>query len=203
MNTAVYPTDKSLNSIVHPMVKRRSYTLRARAESVEATRRAIVEAALALHEELGPLRTSISAIAERAGVQRLTVYRHFPDEVSLYRACGGLYRERHPFPDAARWRQTPPRAALEELYRHYRATAPMWSRVLRDAEESQALRVAAEPRFRFLRDARDALAAHARGPHGKAVAAHVAAFGTWRSMTGEGLTAEEAARVAADWLASG
>ena len=71
------------------MKRRRKYELKARAHSQGETRQRITVAAMELHEELGPAQTSISAIAARAGVQRLTVYRHFPDELSLLRACGG------------------------------------------------------------------------------------------------------------------
>ena len=70
---------------------RRKYEMKKRAEAQEATRRRIVEAAVELHEKLGPAQTSVSAIAERAGVQRHTYYRHFPDERSLAMACSGLH----------------------------------------------------------------------------------------------------------------
>src|SRR5919109_854978 len=82
----------------------RTYTLRRRAEAQTDTRRRIVEAAVELHGTLGPGRTTVSMVAERAGVQRHTYYAHFPDERSLAMACSGLAMERDPVPDAAPWR---------------------------------------------------------------------------------------------------
>jgi len=82
----------------------RTYTLKRRAEQQEETRRRIVEAAVELHSSLGPARTTISMVAERAGVQRHTLYAHFPDERSLLMACSGLVEERSPPPDATAWR---------------------------------------------------------------------------------------------------
>ena len=81
----------------------RKYELKQRAESLAATRERIVEATVALHDSLGPARTTISAIAERAGVQRLTVYRHFPDERSLFEACSGHWTAQNPAPDPSTW----------------------------------------------------------------------------------------------------
>ena len=78
----------------------RTYTLKRRAESQAATRQRIVEAAVELHSSIGPAQTTISMVAERAGVQRHTFYAHFPDERSLYLACSGLAMERDPLPDA-------------------------------------------------------------------------------------------------------
>src|SRR5690242_18900641 len=116
------------------MKKRRKYELKARAESQEQTRQSIVVAAMELHQQLGPAQTSLSAVAERAGVQRLTVYRHFPDEISLLRACSGHYRALHPPPDPSAWRAITDRrerlrTGLRDLYRHFRSTAPMWAHV--------------------------------------------------------------------------
>src|SRR5215510_11103703 len=82
----------------------RTYTLKRRAEQQAETRRRIVEAAVDLHGSVGPARTTVSMIAERAGVQRHTFYAHFPDERSLQMACSGLAFERDPPPDAAPWR---------------------------------------------------------------------------------------------------
>jgi AcrR family transcriptional regulator len=77
----------------------RTYTLKRRAERQAETRRRIVEAAVDLHSSIGPARTTVSMIAERAGVQRHTFYAHFPDERSLFLACSGLTLERDPLPD--------------------------------------------------------------------------------------------------------
>src|SRR5262245_44190010 len=78
----------------------RTYTMKRRAEQQGETRRRIVEAAVDLHGSVGPAATTFSMIAERAGVQRHTLYAHFPDERSLLMACSGLFEEREPAPDA-------------------------------------------------------------------------------------------------------
>src|ERR1700716_4009671 len=77
----------------------RKYELRARAEKQDETRRRIVEATAALHEEVGPARTTVAEIARRAGVQRLTVYNYFPIETELFDACGRHSMETNPPPD--------------------------------------------------------------------------------------------------------
>src|SRR4051794_30065455 len=117
----------------------RKYELRKRAERQEETRRRIVEAAVDLHGTIGPARTTVSAIAERAGVQRHTYYRHFPDDRTLGLACSGLYAERNPMPDPEPWRGIPDpekrlRRGLEELYAYFERNEPMLSNVTRDAE---------------------------------------------------------------------
>src|SRR2546423_4242678 len=103
----------------------RKYELKQRADSVSETRQRIVEATVELHTELGPARTTISAIAERAGVQRLTVYRHFPDERALFEACSGHWAAENPAPDPATWAAVDDpeerrRIALIEIYAFYR-----------------------------------------------------------------------------------
>lgn len=117
----------------------RPYTLKRRAEQQAATRLRIVEAAIALHGELGPARTSLSQVAERAQVQRNTLYSHFPDERSLLMACSGLSLERDPLPDATAWRSIADseerlRAGLAALYAWYGRNARLTACVLRDAE---------------------------------------------------------------------
>ena len=102
-------------------MKKRKYQLHRRAESQEETRRKIVDAIVDLHEKLGPRATTVSAIAEKAGVQRLTVYRHFPDEVALFAACSSHWLGEHPLPDPAIWLAQPEwrarcRAAFAALY---------------------------------------------------------------------------------------
>jgi AcrR family transcriptional regulator len=180
--------------------KRRKYVLKARAESQDETRERIVVAAMELHERLGPARTSITAIAERAGVQRLTVYRHFPDEIALLRACGGHYRALHPPPDLATLRAIDdPRDRLGEglvrLYRHFRATQAMWANVLRDVEVSEVVREAAEPRFRYVEEAAQVLGTG--WPHrlARAVIGHAVEFRTWQSLARQDLDDEDAAEL--------
>src|SRR5262245_60669432 len=70
---------------------KRKYELKRRAEDMAATHRRITEAAIELHGTVGPSRTTMSAVAERAGVERRTLYRHFPNEADLFAACSTHY----------------------------------------------------------------------------------------------------------------
>lgn len=119
----------------------RTYTLKRRAESQAATRQRIVEAAIELHSSVGPALTTFSMVAERAGVQRHTLYAHFPDERSLLMACSGLTMERDPLPDAQAWRAIADRSerlrvGLAAIYGWYERNAALAGCVLRDAESS-------------------------------------------------------------------
>src|SRR4051812_4658093 len=116
---------------------KRPYRMTRRAELEDQTRRRITESTVALHEELGPARTSISAVAERAGVRRSTVYRHFPDEEALFAACSSHWRAANPPPDPRTWAPIEDPAAraetaLRELYAFYGRTENMYARLLRD-----------------------------------------------------------------------
>jgi AcrR family transcriptional regulator len=116
----------------------RKYELKRRAERREQTRRRIIEAVVHLHETIGPARTEISAVAERAGVERATVYRHFPDQGSLLAACRDHYLAAHPPPEDS-WMQIDDpderlRAGLDVAYTYYAANEAMMANVLRDAE---------------------------------------------------------------------
>src|SRR5262245_47780484 len=111
--------------------QRRPYRMKRRAELEEQTRLRITESAVALHEELGPAQTTISAIAERAGVRRSTVYRHFPDEEALFAACSSHWRAANPPPDPHSWSSIVDpaertRTALGEVYAFYRRTEAMY-----------------------------------------------------------------------------
>lgn len=180
----------------------RRYTLRRRAEGVDETRRRITEAAVALHGSVGPARTTISAVADRAGVQRLTVYRHFPDETALFRACSSHWIAANPPPDLSRWRAiTDPRArldqALRELYGYFGRTAAMWERVYRDAPIVPALEGPFSEWLGYLADARRVLAAGwgARGRRRRqleAAVAHAVEFPTWASLTNAGAGVDDA-----------
>ena len=122
----------------------RKYELKSRAARQEATRLRIVEATMELHEEIGPARTSISAIAERAGVERLTVYRHFATEGEIYQACSAHFNELHPFPDFVAWEAIDDPFArlalgLTELYRYFADSERMMSSVIRDAPSTPAM----------------------------------------------------------------
>jgi AcrR family transcriptional regulator len=117
----------------------RTYTLKRRAEQQADTRRRIVEAAVDLHSSVGPGMTTFSMVAERAGVQRHTLYAHFPDERSLLLACSGLAYERDPPPDHEPWRAIPDRrerlrTGLETLYAWFERNGDRLACVLRDAE---------------------------------------------------------------------
>src|SRR3990170_3766702 len=116
---------------------KRKYELKKRAEEMAETRRRITEAAVGLHGTVGPARTTLSAVAKRAGVQRHTVYRHFPTEAELFGACSAHYFTAHPWPDPEPWRAIGDphqrlARALDELYAYYERTEPMFTNVLRD-----------------------------------------------------------------------
>ena len=117
----------------------RKYEMKRRAERVQETRRRITEAAVELHQTVGPARTTVSAVAEKAGVQRHTYYAHFPELKDLYQACMGHYSERNPVPDPSRWADIADaeerlRVALSEVYAYYSGNEAMVSNGLRDAE---------------------------------------------------------------------
>jgi AcrR family transcriptional regulator len=123
----------------------RHYELKRRAKTQAKTRQRIVEAAVALHTTIGPARTTVSAIAERAGVQRHTVYSHFPDERSLGLACSGLFKDQHPLPDPAPWLRIGDgerrlRRGLEALYTYFEANADRLAPILRDSEGDPLVR---------------------------------------------------------------
>jgi AcrR family transcriptional regulator len=110
-----------------------------RAEQVDETRRRIVDATVGLHGTLGPANTTVSSIAEAAGVTRVTVYRHFPDEDALFAACTSHWAAQQRMPDVAGWREIPvpedrTRAALTDLYRFFREAEPMLTLTTRDRE---------------------------------------------------------------------
>ena len=171
----------------------RPYRQRVRAERHADTRRRIIESAVELHLERGPAQTSINAIAERAGVNRVTVYRHFPDARTLLEACSAHARQLNPPPDLDRWRriEDPQRrteVALTQLYDYFRRTEPGWSNVLRDAELAPLVKeMAEERRLAYLREARDVLLAawpkrRARRPLLRAVVGLAVDFRTWQTL---------------------
>lgn len=130
----------------------RGYTKGKRAEQEAETRQRIVEAALALHGEVGPNNTTISMIAERAGVQRHTVYAHLPDERAVFMACSGLFDEREPLPAPELWEslndsEARLRKALGALYAWFSRNKAVTGNVLRDAEQNPTLREISDLRF--------------------------------------------------------
>ena len=186
------------------VMETRPYRLRKRLDQQQETRQRIVEAAQALHQEVGPAATTISAIAERAGVQRLTVYRHFPDGRGLYQACSAHWNLGHPLPDPAGWSGVrEPRARLEAalsaLYAYYRDGAEMLAKVFRDITEVPAVAEVMRPFGEYLRRQADELArawpASPKGRLRRAAIAHALEFDTWRSLSAQGLSDGEAAEV--------
>jgi len=171
-------------------------------QRVSGTRRRIIEALVDLHEEIGPASTTVTAIAERAGVQRLTVYRHFPDDRAMLRACSSHWLEDHPLPDPAAWIGIPDPAvrlesALSGLYAWFRGGAPMLSNVLPDEEKMPALAEAMSPLWEYFREVAAGLSAGWGGKGAaqrrvRAAVGHAVAFHTWRSLTDQGLSDAEA-----------
>ena len=158
----------------------------------DRTRQRIVEATVELHETVGVARATISAIAERAGVQRLTVYRHFPDERALLSACSGHWTASNPPPEPGSWSQVAdPQErlglALGEVYAYHRRTEPMMSNIVREAPVKPALLEVAEPYFRHWERMRYVLATgwgvgDERLALLLATLGHALDFQTWRSL---------------------
>jgi len=123
---------------------KRPYRKRKRAEAEEETRRRITEAAVELHGTVGPAKTTVTEVAERAGVSRMTVYNHFPTDADLFVACSTHWEREHPFPDPGTWRSiSDPGARLEralaDLYAWYGSEREMLTHVFRDAPLIPAL----------------------------------------------------------------
>jgi AcrR family transcriptional regulator len=172
--------------------ERRPYRKRRRAELEDETRLRITEAAVDLHGSVGPARTTIKAVAERAGVQRGTVYRHFPDEEALFTACSSHWLAQHRLPDPAGWKSIEEpeerlRTALQQLYEWYERGEHMLENVTRDVAHVPALRPSVEALARRIDAAADVIV-HGRPERGeprrrvRAAVGHAVAFGTWRSL---------------------
>ena len=186
--------------------QKRPYRMKKRAELEEATRRRITESAVALHGTVGPARTSVSALAEHAGVRRSTVYRHFPDEAALFAACSSHWRAANPPPDMRAWAAiADPSArtdtALTELYAFYRRTEDMYTSLLRDEPVHATVRRQLRAFHGYMHAIEDVLMA-GRGLRGgaarrtRAAIGHALAFPTWRSLTREqGLSDLDAVRM--------
>jgi AcrR family transcriptional regulator len=186
--------------------EKRPYRMKKRAELEEATRRRITESAVALHGTVGPARTSVSALAEHAGVRRSTVYRHFPDEASLFAACTAHWMEANPVPDIGGWAgiQDPDErlmAALAALYPYYRRTAGMMENLIRDEPVSELVQEHFALYRGYIEAARETLL-RGRVSRGRARArlraaiGHALAFATWRSLAlDEGLDDGQAAEL--------
>jgi len=170
----------------------RKYEMKRRAERVQETRRRITEAAVELHQTVGPARTTVSAVAEKAGVQRHTYYAHFPELKDLYQACMGHYAERNPVPEPSSWADVADaeerlRVALSEVYSYFSGNEAMVSNVLRDAALDPIVRETMASFDQYWETVRDALAEAfgASGERHEALLGAIALaqdFQTWHTL---------------------
>lgn len=189
---------------------KRKYTKKRRAEQQDQTRERIVEATVALHEELGPAQTTVKAIAERAGVQRLTVYRHFPDDVSLFQACTSHYLAQHPPPALTEWAEVAEgaqrcRAALLSFYHYYRRTAGMWQVAYQDLDKVPALAGPMAGFEAYLDQVRDDLLTvwqveKKRKKFLSITLRHSLRFSTWLSLEEDKLSDKDKVTLIENWL---
>ena len=186
---------------------KRPYRQNKRAEAAAETRRRIVEATVELHRTVGPRHTTVAEVARRAGVERLTVYNHFPEEADMVRACQGHWLGLHPPPDRAKWAETVDpelrlRAALWELFSWFEETEEMTSRIVRDAPDL--------PSFAFIvkgwqeqnqRTVAMLSAGRVPSPRLEAALRAVISFATWQTMCRHtGLAKAAAVELAIDWV---
>ena len=172
--------------------KRRPYTLHRRAASQAETHLAVAKAAFELHSTIGPSRATVSAIAEKAGVQRLTVYRHFPDQEAIFAACSAYSFSQDPPPDPEAWRavvepRTRFRTALREVYGYYRRKRQLLLNLHRDSDI--AIVAAALARRRTVLEKGTAILtegwpkrAMKTDRHRTALIRHALDFTTWQSL---------------------
>jgi AcrR family transcriptional regulator len=184
---------------------KRKYELKKRAEEMAETRRRITDAAIELHGTVGPSRTTLSAVAKRAGVERRTLYRHFLNEADLFAACSTRYFTANPWPDLASWSairdpQQRLERALDELYAYYERTEPMLTNVLRDAGLVDSARDALAPLHAYLDEAAEILTV-GRGVRGRrrqllrGAVRHALAFSTWHSLSTNGIGRSDAGKL--------
>jgi AcrR family transcriptional regulator len=182
--------------------QKRPYRMKRRAELEAETRLRITESAAALHEQVGPARTSISAIADHAGVRRSTVYRHFPDEEALFDACSSHFRAANPLPDPHAWSAIDDpaartAAALREVYAFFGRTEAMYTSLLRDEPLVPIVQRRLRAFHAYLDSVGDGLmrGRRLRGRSARRTRAAIGlalAFPTWRSLKEQGLGADEA-----------
>lgn len=192
--------------------KKRKYEKKSRAEAEAQTRLRITESAVELHGSLGPAQTTMSAVAEHAGVRRSTLYRHFPDERALFGACSAHWAEANPPPDISRWSaiEDPGErldTALGELYAFYGRNEEMLDRLLRDAPTVPVVDELMGGFRAFLDEAAKVLM-RGRGLRGnaakrtRAAIGHALAFRTWQDLVGaQGLEGPQAAELMASLVA--
>lgn len=185
-------------------MKTRKYDMRLRAEQQAETRQRIVEAVVSLHREVGPARTTISAIAQRAGVERLTVYRHFDDDAAIFAACSAHFHTEVRRPDPSSWAGVEDaaerlRAVLLAFYDYYRRGEDMLSHIVRDAPRLPALAAQAASSAVFVTAVRDELLERwgvvgSNRARLAAALAHALRFQTWHSLARtESLSDDDAA----------
>lgn len=183
-------------------VKRR-YRQTTRAERTGETRRRIVEAAVELHSKIGPANTSLSAVAREAGVSRPTLYAHFPDEAALLQVCMLHWMAQDPPPDPASWTAIDePRerltVALTQLYSHYARNEQMLQNVFRDMHVVESMRQFNLPLVeRSFAQMTEVLSSAYDDPPSSssrraALVAVAVNFDTWKTLTGQGLTDDDA-----------
>jgi AcrR family transcriptional regulator len=187
------------------MKSRRAYTKVRRAAAEDATREKIVCAMVELHGEIGPSRTTVSAIAERAGVERLTVYRHFPDETSMLRACSAHWSALNPLPPIPVAGPDPLascRRTIVALYGWYRANAEMLTQILRDARTMPIVAELMAPMGAHLDDVAAQLDAKwpRRSTRRVTTIRHALQFSTWQSLDALTGSDRRAAALVTDWL---
>lgn len=159
--------------------------MRERAKAIDDTRKRIVEATVRLHQTVGPAETTIAAIAAEAGVTRLTVYRHFPEDESLFYACSDHWRAQQVSPNPSAWAEVDElgqrlRVGFADIYRFYRAGAAMLAMIYRDLE---LLPVPLRQGILGRDDAWcDVLVSGRRGRRLRAAVGHAVAFSTWQSL---------------------
>lgn len=196
-------------------VKRRTYRQTTRAARVAETRQRIVDAAIELHTTVGPARTSLSQVANKAGVSRPTLYAHFPDEVALLRACTHQSLASDPPPDPDTWAQLTPaedrvRQALTELYEYFERTESLTANVIRDMAVVPAMRELNAPIFEAaFAVMREVLVAgfgdrsETRRARRSAAAAVALAFPTWQILVRQrGLASRQAVELMAGFVES-
>lgn len=190
--------------------KKRPYRMAKRAKARDETRQRIVDATIELHEEVGPRATTISAIADRAGVQRLTVYRHFPDETAVFSACTNHWLHLNPPPDPGAWDAIADprdrlREALSAFYEYYTGTERMWTVSHRDVAEVPALQKPMADFETFVTAAANRLAKAFRDGRGRSRAVrltvqHALAFPAWKDLQDRGLKNSGKVELVLSWL---
>jgi AcrR family transcriptional regulator len=191
--------------------KKRPYKMKRRAELEAQTKQRITESAVELHGTLGPAHTSMKAVAERAGVPRSTVYRHFADDEALFGACSAHWAAENPPPDVSQWQKIHDpderlEAALDELYAYYRRAGDMLDKLLRDEAQVPIVAKLFAP-YHQLMEAVTEILMRGRGMRGKArdrtcaAIGHAISFRTWQQLTeeaslGDGEAAELMRRLA-------